>query len=228
MHAPLQWRSAMANTSSLIAIVTAIVSIRFMSIRLMSTADSYLVSAAVTPRQYYVTPINEIPCKYLVDQDPCLSLEVYANQPDTYFVNNTIFYFYPGTHGLNTSLNVHNITMQGLPGNETVFLMLETLVNITWDTCYGVEICSISLKLAGSFLYSIAFEQSHFVRLFNVTVLGSEMGGQSSTMIQNSSLDIAASKFIAIRGYIGAALQTDFLLYSCNFYRKKPIQTQHG
>ena len=46
-----------------------------------------------------------------------------------------------------------------------------------------------------------------FVRLFNITVLGSESKGQSAVTIQNSSLVIADSTFIGIYGYIGAALE---------------------
>lgn len=165
----------------------------------------------VTPtRHYYVTPTNDSPCQHLVDHAPCLIFEDYVNPSDIYFVNNTVFYFYPGTHRLNASLiliNVHNVTMQGLPGNETVLIVLDTMVNITWDICYGVEISSIPFELTSGFSYGIAFKQSHLVRLFNVTILGSDTRGQSLIMSQNSSLDIVNSKFFAIKGYIGAALE---------------------
>ena len=199
----LQLWSAMASVVATVIVI--------MTILLVSSNHSYLVSADdATSKQNYVTPTSEIPCINLTGQAPCLTLDDYANQPDLYFVNNTIFYFLHGTHRLNATLiliGLHNITLQGLPGNDMVLIMLDTLVNITFDTCYNVEISSFSFKLTGNFSYSIAFQQSNFIKLLNVTILGSKMRGQSSITSQNSSLNIADSKFISIKGYIGAALQ---------------------
>ena len=196
----------MANSSSAVAIVITIT-----SILLVKITDSHSNDTKSELNNYFVIPTasNGIPCTYLADPAATLTLEDYANQPVN-FANNTIFYFCPGTHRLNTSLkltSVHNFTMQGLPENETVLVVLNPLINITWDTCYNIEISSISFKLIGHISYSIIFEQSLLVRLFNITVLGSERKGQSSTTIQNSSLVITDSKFIGIYGFMGAALR---------------------
>ncbi len=161
---------------------------------------------------YYVilTASSGIPCSSLAKPATSLTLEDYANQPDIHFANNTVLYFCPGIHWLNASMEltrVHNFTMQGLPGNETVLIVLDPLVNITWDNCYSVEISTITFQLTGYFDYSIAFGESLFVRLFNITVLGSESRGQSAVTIQNSSMAITDSKFIGIYGFMGSALE---------------------
>ena len=161
---------------------------------------------------YYVIPAvsSGIPCLFPTESATALTLEEYAKQPDTHFNNNTVFHFCPGIHQLNASIeliSVHNFTMQGLPGNETVIIILDPSVNITWDNCCNVEISFISFQLTGNFSYSIAFGESTFVGLFNITVLGSESKGQSAVTIQNSSLVIADSTFIGIYGYSGAALE---------------------
>ena len=196
----------MANSSSAVAIVITIT-----SILLVKITDSHSNDTKSELNNYFVIPTasNGIPCTYLADPAATLTLEDYTNQPVN-FANNTIFYFCPGTHRLNTSLkltSVHNFSMQGLPENETVLIVLNPLINITWDTCYNIEISSISFKLIGHISYSIIFEQSLLVRLFNITVLGSERKGQSSTTIQNTSLVITDSKFIGIYGFMGAALR---------------------
>ena len=166
---------------------------------------------------YYVipTPSSGVPCPPRLAEATntsslTLSLKDYENQPDIHFANNTILDFCPGTHWINSSLEltgVHNFTMQGLPRNETVLIMLDQSVNITWTNCYNVEISSISFQLIGYFSYSIAFEESLFVRLLNITVLGSEDRGQSAVTIQNSSLVVADSNFIGMYGFMGAALE---------------------
>ena len=202
----------MANNSLVVIIVIVLGSILLVK----STNSYYSVSNnngnGTKSNNYYIIPTvsSEIPCPHPDKAATSLSLEDCANQPDIRFANNTVFYFCPGTHELNTSLeltSVHNITMQGLPGNETVHIMLDPSVNITWYTCYNVKISSISFKLTGNFSYGIVFVESLFVRLLNVTVLGSESKGQSSLTIENSSLVITDSEFKGIYGYMGAALE---------------------
>ena len=197
-------------------VVTAVMLGSILLVNCITNPYSNLNNDAITTKKsklisYHVLPaaFSGIPCRFPAEPATFLTLEDYANQPDTHFTNNTIFYFCPGIHQLNASIeliSVHNFTMQGLPGNETVLIILDPLVNITWDNCYNVEISFISFQLTGYFSYSIAFGESFFVRLFNITVLGSESKGQSAVTIHNSSLVIADSTFIGIYGYIGAAL----------------------
>ena len=66
----------------------------------------------------YVTPDKTIGCSSNQSQNCCLTLQEYASRPDVYFTNDTIFYFEPGEHKLNSSLkleNLNNVTLQGLP-----------------------------------------------------------------------------------------------------------------
>ena len=58
----------------------------------------------------YVKPLERkesekaSPCSKV--QRPCLTLNEYARGSDDYFVNNTRFYFYPGIHRLDYSVNL--------------------------------------------------------------------------------------------------------------------------
>ena len=70
----------------------------------------------------YVTPNKTVGCSSNRSQNCCLTLQEYASQPDVYFTNNTIFYFEPGEHELNSSLklkNLSNITLQRLPAESS-------------------------------------------------------------------------------------------------------------
>ena len=69
--------------------------------------------------KYYVTPNKTVSCSD--EHSTCLNLQEYASQPDLYFTSDAIFYFEPGSHMLNSNLNlvnIHNFTFQGLPECE--------------------------------------------------------------------------------------------------------------
>ena len=139
----------------------------------------------------------------------CHTLEFYACQQDQYFINNTIFYFYPGNHTLDRSLdlkNVHNVTIQGLSGSEPVNLALDSLVSIIWKNCQCIKISSIDFYLADNFTHSLVFELTQSVELSNITIFGKRSSGCSSILSQESTLDISDSRFVEIKGLIGSAL----------------------
>ena len=106
----------------------------------------------------YVTPRRSLPCS---GNEPCHTLEEYASNP-TYFDSNTVFYFYLGSHQLNTNLelyNIHNLHFQAMTdGIVSVTISFDELVGITWINCAcsNVFLSSINfmwLKILYTFLY---------------------------------------------------------------------------
>ena len=83
----------------------------------------------------YVTPNKNIPCvsvtRYLLS--PCFTIGEYASKADTYFVNDSTFFFYPGDHMLDISLtltHIHNITLTSLPYKIANIAVLSDLASI--------------------------------------------------------------------------------------------------
>ena len=155
----------------------------------------------------YVTPNETAQCSN--DWSNCLILEEYASQPDSYFKNNTIFQFEPGSHQLNRSLNftnLHNFTLLG-KRSEVIIILLGPLVRIKWENCSNIEISSISIILFKEFTFSIIFGHSNLVHLCNISVHGNEENiGCSSILSRYSTLHIQDSTFEGIRGSFGAAM----------------------
>lgn len=74
---------------------------------------------------------SRIPCSHVPSH--CFTLKEYASEPDLYFVNNSVFYFYPGSHRLDIKLrlrNVHGLTFQGLPGKTVVNMLFDSVASI--------------------------------------------------------------------------------------------------
>ena len=155
------------------------------------------------PLKNYVSPNKTSRCSG--NWSPCLTLQEYADQPDVYFINNTIVYFEPGSHQLNSTLklsNVHNFTFQGLPSDVDANVLLGSLVSITWKNCSNIEIFSLTFSLLKSFTFSIVFEHTQLVQLSNISVFGhgNEHVGCSSIMSRHSTLCIRDSNFAGIQG----------------------------
>ena len=129
---------------------------------LMTSSDILIFETAAL--NYYVTPNKTLNCSD--DHSTCLTIQEYANQADIYFTSNTIFYFEPGRHMLNSSLhfvNIHYFTFQGLPDSEMVNVLFGSLVSITWNECSSIEVSSIVFTLLGNFTFSIVFTKTHSV-----------------------------------------------------------------
>ena len=156
----------------------------------------------------YVTPSVKVTCRS--EQSPCLTLDEYASEPaNTYFVNNSIFYFLPGSHRMNHSLrliNVQNLSLQGLPADNEVINIKLLLVSITWEKCSNITISSIIFQANDNFTHAIVFNCTHLVRLSNISILGNGYSGCSSILSLQSTVDITSSKFIGIQGWFGAAV----------------------
>ena len=161
----------------------------------------------------YVTPNKVIGCSD--NWCTCLTLQEYASQPNMHFTNDTIFYFESGNHRLNSSLtltNLHNLTFQGLPGDESANVSLGSLVTIAWKGCWNVEISSITFSPLENFTDIIVFEHTSLAQLSSIPVFGNEYIGYSSIECRHSTLNIRDSNFVRIQGSFGAAL---LILESC-------------
>ena len=162
----------------------------------------------------YVKPESTSPCSNV--QRPCLTLNEYASDSDEYFVNNTGYYFYPGIHRLDYSVNLvnlYNFSFLGRPNNDQVVtIAVDSSVGITWNKSWNIEISLIRFALHGNFTFIMRFEHSQLVRLSNISIYGNGYCVCSSIISEKSALEFNNSKFIGINGYVGAAL----MMYASN------------
>ena len=156
----------------------------------------------------YVFPNTSISCGVIV-QHPCLTLNDYSNNVDTYFVNDSTFVFIPGNHQLSVGLSissVHNLSIAGLSENSVTIEILNESVFFACKSCMNVSIANIIFSVDGTFSCILSFERTYFVKLSNITILGNRNIGCSSIISERSIVDISYSTFTDIRGYYGAAL----------------------
>ena len=100
-----------------------------------------------------------------------------------------------------------NLTFQGLPNSELVNVLLGSFVNITWENCSNIEILFINFILQDHYTFSIVFEHSQVVHLFNISVTGNKtFTGCSAVMSWQSDVRIENSNFVALQGSFGAAM----------------------
>ena len=167
----------------------------------------------------YVKPFGserafESPCSDV--QRPCLTLKEYASNPDEYFVNNTRFYFYPGIHRLNYSVNLvnlYNFSFLGWPnGDQVVTMAVDSSASITWNESWNIKISSIRFFLHGNFTFVLRFEHSQLVQLSNISIYGNGHSGCTSIISEESVLEFNSSMFIGMNGFLGAAL----MMYASN------------
>ena len=91
-------------------------------------------------------------------------------------------------------------------GDEMVKIAFNSAASIQWENCSDIEIISLVITLVDNFTYSIVFEHTHSVKMFNMPILGNGNNGCSSILSYMSSLNITNSQFIGIYGCLGAAL----------------------
>ena len=177
--------------------------LKWLSISVSTFLISLLLPQPQTATLNYVTPTDGCPG----DKTPCYTLEEYANQQDTYFINNSTFYFFPGLHKLEDSIRIINTNNLSFCGyNEMVKIAFNSAATIQWENCSDIEIKSLVITLVDDFTYSIVFECTHSVEMFNISILGNGNNGCSSILSNTSMLNITNSQFIGIHGCLGAAL----------------------
>ena len=115
---------------------------------IMSSSLLFFAKTTASMTVRYVKPLVSTTASLCPDDyRPCLTLGEYTSHSDVYFVNNTIFYFYPGIHRLDDNLileNLYNFSFQGLPnGDQIVNVSVDPSANITWNESQNIEISSI-------------------------------------------------------------------------------------
>ena len=178
---------------------------------IVSSSLLFFAKTTISMTVNYVKPLRSMtasPCPD--DYRPCLTLGEYTSDSDVYFVNNTIFYFYPGIHRLDDRLileNLYNFSFQGLPnGDQIVNVSVDPLANIIWNESRNIEISSIRFTLNDNFTFIMKFEHSQIVHLSNISIIGNGNSGCSSIMVQKSAIFINNSMFTEISGFFGAAV----------------------
>ena len=183
------------------------------SVKILIVTSSLLFFAKTTTSMAvnYVKPFSSkvtSPCSS--EQRSCLTLNEYASNSRRYFVNNTIFYFYPSIHRLDYSLvleNLYNFSFHGWPsGDQVITIAIDSLAKITWNESWNIEISSIGFILHDNFTFILRFEHSQFVQLSNISIYGNGYSGRSSIIGQGGALNIKNSIFIGINGFLGAAI----------------------
>ena len=139
----------------------------------------YICSGYVTASEYYVSAApNGVPCNFT--DIPCHNLSYYTADYESYFTDDTIFYFLEGTHTLQSTLkinNVSNITLQGLGHIEQGFhetVMQHTSVlrcsnynraGIQFTSSTDVVLRSLTIANCGG-SYNITYKQTNISLLF--------------------------------------------------------------
>ena len=181
-----------------------------MVFKVLIVMSSFLLLAKMTSSTTvnYVKPFAASSCSDV--QRSCLTLNEYASDSKVYFVNNTIFYFYPGIHRLDGRLileNLYNLSLRGWPhGDQVVSIRAGSLTGISLNGSCNIEISSISFVLYDNFTFVVKFEYSESVRLSNISIYGNGYHGCSSIISKESALDFDNARFIGIKGFLGAAV----------------------
>ena len=111
-----------------------------------------LANTSILALRVYVKPNENVTCPG--DIEPCITLTRYAKEPKRYFsVNNTSFVFLPGTHKLNATVNVVNVSNFSLVSyhaeNDTAYIIVSASDSITWRFCDNVTILGLTFIVHG-------------------------------------------------------------------------------
>lgn len=91
--------------------------------------------------------------------DPCLTLEAYAQDSDTYFTSDTDFVFISGDHHLNVSVRLKGVSNMHFQGERNDYysqnplptqILFRPLTNIILISCYNITFSHLSFSLGGA------------------------------------------------------------------------------
>ena len=178
----------------------------------------YIYSGYVAASEYYVSA--GATCPYI--NAPCHNLSYYTAYYRSYFTDNTVFYFLEGTHTLQDTLkiiNVSNITLQGLGNIKQSFH--KTVMQST-----SVIICNYSSNIG------IKFSSNRDIVLKSLTI--ANCGGFYSRMQTNVSLlfvdvNIIILEWVSVHNGSGFGLVLvnafDVLIMKSSFTKNQPLET---
>ena len=167
------------------------------------------VHHSLVQQSNYVKPQGNTTCP----GDPCLTLQEYAEAASLYFVSNVDFVFIPGTHYLDFSLRLTNLSyvhLQGDSKDNTTHVFFMPLAKITFTSCYNITLSHLSFTLTGS-------------------RIGFSMMGFSTVEFQNSSVTLAQLIFHGTRiRFYSRALFFNFSTIQANNIRVEKAVSIYG
>ena len=168
------------------------------------------VHHSLAQQSNYVKPQGNTTCP----GDPCLTLQEYAEAARLYFVSNIDFVFIPGTHYLDFSLRLTNLSyvhLQGGSKDNTTHVFFMPLAKITFTSCYNITLSHLSFNLTGS-------------------RIGFSMMGFSTVEFQNSSVILAQLIFhgTRIRLYSRALFFNFSTIQANNIRVEKAVSILYG
>ena len=178
----------------------------------------YIYSGYVAASEYYVSA--GATCPYI--NAPCNNLSYYTAYYRSYFTDNTVFYFLEGTHTLQDTLkiiNVSNITLQGLGNIKQSFH--KTVMQST-----SVIICNYSSNIG------IKFSSNRDILLKSLTI--ANCGGFYSRIQTNVSLlfvdvNIVTLEWVSVHSGSGFGLVLvnafDVLIMNSSFTKNQHLDT---
>ena len=177
-----------------------------LTVQQCTSEQSFQTESTINNYRYVTPGRSDLPCN---GSKPCLTLEEYANNPGTYFISDTIFYFYPGKHELNTSLelcDIHHLHFQAM-NYGIVNITFDELVNITCINCTDVSLSSINFYVTENFTHLFLFDSMSAINLSNIAIISNmNRVGCSAILIKDSEANLVNSSFIGILGIYGSAL----------------------
>uniref|UniRef100_A0A1X7TEX1 Right handed beta helix domain-containing protein n=1 Tax=Amphimedon queenslandica TaxID=400682 RepID=A0A1X7TEX1_AMPQE len=160
---------------------------------------------------FYVHPNNSSQC---LNDTPCYGINEYADGIANAFMNDTIYYFLPGVHNLNRSINIKwgsNLTFQGkgmmMEGPHTtvmespVVIQCVSYVTATFSNCDNLSLSYLTIENCG---YDVAGSENGYPGL----VINASSANLSYMSLQESQW--IALWFIDV---------SDITVYHSSFYR---------
>ena len=114
-----------------------------------------LANSSTFAMRLYVKPNDDVTCPD--DIEPCLTLKKYTKEPEQYFgMSNTSFIFLPGTHKLNATVHVVNVSNFTLVSyysqsvNDTANIIIDASNGIKWKYCNNVTVLGLTFIVSGN------------------------------------------------------------------------------
>ena len=195
----------------------------FLSFWLLSAIITHYYIFSINAKKSFVRPPENVSCP----SQPCLALNDYAQEPNQYFLDDSIFLFLPGIHQLDIQLhlkNVSNVTFLSIDFDEqqdnTARVFFSPSVNITWTDCDNIKISGLVFILSGhsgeTFFSGLVFQRTTSY-LSQLTLFGNGTLQSTAIFLSDSSqvkiTDVQVSGATSINGSVLYALNStiDFL-----------------
>ena len=170
-------------------------------------------------QHYYVKSDTSDTCPHDL---PCETLDVYVSNESAYFTDNTRFTFLPGTHTLNSTVSIHNVTNVALVGNAD---LNEGNVTIQCNGSGGLVFQHAShVKLVNLSFVSCGQPLPDSLQRDGKTAQAALAFGEVTNLLLDS-VSVCHSKGY---GVLGLCVHGDFEIVHCLFDSNKGNTWYHG